>query len=184
MKREDGDMAFFINLAAWLKAIAPLVGRAALFGLCICAAAALLLRIKGRLRESAGRLPGVFYIAALTEIIALRGLNMGPQRQAVQWTPLATILDSLREGPLFFLYHTVGNLLWFLPLGYMLRRRRWRAALLAGAAVSAALEACQWLLATGMPDVDDVLLNALGALAGWGLGRLMGKRKWKNWRKT
>ena len=33
-------------------------------------------------------------------------------------------------------------------------------------ALSAALEALQFALSTGMTDIDDVLLNALGALLG------------------
>ena len=46
-------------------------------------------------------------------------------------------------------------------------------ALLAGAGTSVCIELMQYLLMTGVTDVDDVLLNALGALLGWSLARLM-----------
>ena len=54
----------------------------------------------------------------------------------------------------------------------MCRERSAWAALLAGAGLSAAIELMQYLLMTGVTDVDDVLMNVLGALTGWLLARL------------
>lgn len=62
-----------------------------------------------------------------------------------------------------------------MPLGALLAARnpnlRFWAALGIGAGISAAMELTQYLLSTGVTDVDDVWLNALGALAGWALVR-------------
>ena len=105
------------------------------------------------------------YLAALTEIIALRG---GPgDVRALQPVPLRTTLEELRAGAWPFAYHVAGNMIWFVPLGMILSRRRtiWQT-LAIGAAVSLGLEAMQWMLGTGVSDVDDVLLNALGVLLG------------------
>ena len=49
--------------------------------------------------------------------------------------------------------------------------------LLSGAGLSICIELMQYLLMTGVTDVDDVLLNALGALLGWGLARLWQRRR-------
>lgn len=115
------------------------------------------------------------YLAALVQITALR-IGLKP----LQWlggslrlVPLQTTLQQARLGPGALIYHVIGNLLWFVPLGVLLPclSARWRAArvLLCGAALSLLVECAQFFLGTGISDVDDVLLNALGALAGYGL---------------
>ena len=116
-------------------------------------------------RRELRRLLQTGYLAALTEIIALRG---GPGAvRALQPVTLRTTLEELRAGAWPFAYHVAGNMIWFVPLGMILSRRRtiWQT-LAIGAAVSLGLEAMQWMLGTGVSDVDDVLLNALGALLG------------------
>lgn len=108
----------------------------------------------------------VFYLAALTEIIALRG-GSGDTRQ-LNLVPLGTTLSQLRGGIWPFVYHLGGNLAWFVPLGVLARRKcSLRQAILLGAAVSIILETLQYLLGTGVTDVDDVLINALGTGLGW-----------------
>ena len=157
------------------RGIALYTGRALLFALAVAGIWALILRLRGK-PVSRGRILSAFYLAALVEITVLRGgVDFGglltAARESVQWIPLRTTLGELRLGAWPFLYHVLGNLLWFLPLGLILRRGpAWRALLL-GALLSASIECLQWLLMTGMPDVDDVLLNACGALAGWLLFR-------------
>ena len=116
------------------------------------------------------------YLAAVAQIIGLRiGLvRMRPLSQAPHLVPLKTTLGL---SPGMLAYHTLGNLAWFMPLGLLLEalwpKRSWVHAPLAGAALSAMVEAAQWLLGTGTPDIDDVLLNTLGALLGWFIGRLI-----------
>lgn len=114
------------------------------------------------------------YSAALLEIIALR-VGLGRSPRTLNLVPLETTLSQLRAGAWPFAYHTLGNLVWFAPLGALLAalkpKLRARTALAAGAAVSAAMELTQYLLASGVTDVDDVWLNALGALSGWALVR-------------
>ncbi len=149
------------------------VSRAAGFALAACALYALLARARGRW-PSAGRLLFAFYFAALIQITVLRGgvdwaRVLCASRQSAQWTPLKTTLAAYASGAWPFLYHVGGNLAWFAPLGLMLRRKAAWRALLAGAILSLSIEALQWLFMTGVADVDDVIINALGAL----LGRLL-----------
>ena len=146
------------------------------FGLCVGAAFYVFhIRIPGRRVDGrqALKLAMVVYLAAVTEIIGLR-LGLRPIRLlggAVRLQPMRTTLAVYRRGFGAFIYHIVGNLMWFVPLGALLRRLRpgchWWQALFAGAALSACLEALQYLLGTGICDIDDWLLNALGALVGW-----------------
>lgn len=137
-------------------------------------------RVAGRRgldRRYALTLALVAYLAALIQITALRIGLVTPRwlRGGLRPIPLKTLLVTAEEGPWMFVYHTLGNLMWFAPLGFLLAARspRWTAlrCLRLGAALSAGIEAVQFLLGTGICDVDDVLLNALGALAGHGLWR-------------
>lgn len=118
------------------------------------------------------------YLAALVQIIALR-IGLKP----VQWlggslrlVPLQTTLQQAQLGMGALIYHVGGNLIWFVPLGILLPglSARWSAArvLFGGAALSLLVECAQFLLGTGISDIDDVLLNVLGALVGYGLRRL------------
>ena len=102
--------------------------------------------------------------------------------------PFATLRSQLDGGiTAFELRQFVGNLLLLLPLGIygpMLTPslRSVSAILLAGAAVATVIELGQLAVATlyGFPlrvaDVDDVLLNTAGVLAGYVL--------WRGWSLT
>ena len=67
-----------------------------------------------------------------------------------------------------------GNIVLFIPLGYLLRavfpklRKPWRS-LLAAAGIIALVELCQMVTLLGSCDVDDLLLNLLGCALGCGL---------------
>ena len=182
-------------------------GRFALTVGAVYAALRILAVCRGRAKPQPERfalqLTAVCYLAALTEIVALRGLTV--TGRSVQWLPLGTIgplaaefvqtvgkplrlgladFDLIARKAWPLVYHVAGNLVWFVPLGLLGALlcaapgsrlpdlRRPGVALAAGAVVSFALELTQFVLATGASDLDDILLNALGALLGWGVWRL------------
>ncbi|NLG25114.1 MAG: hypothetical protein GX558_07135 [Clostridiales bacterium] len=177
-----------------IAGIAAYVARAARFAGVVAAAyllgRGLWLWASGRRPNWGGeglRLLMVFYLAAVVEITALRGVYLqgfrGPgagQSAAVQLAPLRTTLGQLRAGAWPFVYHVVGNLAWFMPLGALLpaidRRATLVHAALAALCLSAAVEGAQWALHTGQPDVDDLMLNALGGGLGW-LGHAAAARR-------
>lgn len=75
----------------------------------------------------------------------------------------------------------VLNYLLLLPLGYLLpllfaRVQSWCRILLSGFGVSLIIETAQLLFNRGWFDADDLFLNAIGALTGWVLYRLIVKR--------
>lgn len=71
-------------------------------------------------------------------------------------------------------YLFFGNIAWFIPLGWFLRRRGWDfwACALCGLAVSLLIEGGQFVLGTGLSETDDLILNTLGAMAGYLVGQL------------
>lgn len=155
-------------------------------------------------RSFALRLALVCYLAGLIEITTLRGFTQ--VGRSLQLLPLAeTTLGELRLAPRLyriwsdkgaaplaaalhsiwpFFYHVAGNLVWFVPFGLLApqvwpRLRRPSRLAAAAAGLSFGIELGQFLLATGATDIDDLLLNTLGAVLGWrlcrGLQRLPGR---------
>lgn len=95
-----------------------------------------------------------------------------PRRLPVNLVPVLPILAGLADATRWQedVPNLVGNLLLFVPIGFGLRWRfglhmRW--ILLIGAAGSAAIEVLQALSdEMRAPDVNDVILNAIGAVGG------------------
>jgi glycopeptide antibiotics resistance protein len=90
------------------------------------------------------------------------------------FVPFRLIVHSWNKGGAALLVNLVGNVVAFVPLGVLLPlvRRAPTSVLgvvVAGAALSAAIETLQYASGRRVADVDDVLLNASGALAGYAL---------------
>ena len=91
-------------------------------------------------------------------------------------TPFRSICRDWHAGGHGLLVNIEGNVVAFLPLGVLvpLIRRRptraWHVALL-GAALSLTIEVLQLASGRRTADVDDILLNTLGALVGYALVR-------------
>lgn len=124
------------------------------------------------------------YLAALCKILlfrssassafvtagSLRSVNLIPFRTIVEYTGIAA--QKGIPGFLQFFANIFGNIIIFVPLGYFLpvffrRMDKARRILLASAAFSTVIEILQFVLHAGSSDVDDVLLNTLGGLAGY-----------------
>lgn len=136
-------------------------GHALGFALCIGGAWMLLrlarLGLRMDVRAELKQLAMVIYLAALAEIVALR-LSFPRNVQAVNFTPLESTVGLLRADLGTFIYHVAGNAIWFVPLGWLGRRlwpklTVWQLTLI-GAAISIGLETLQWLLHTGVADID------------------------------
>ena len=76
------------------------------------------------------------------------------------------------------IYLFVGNIIWFVPCGFYLRRfgkrelKTWEIWLL-GLLFSFIIEFLQYVFGTGISELDDLILNSLGA---W-IGAVLGKRR-------
>ena len=76
------------------------------------------------------------------------------------------------RGDNWSVYNLLGNVIMFLPFGFfpalLWRKYTWWRALLTGFAVTAFIECCQLCVGRAF-DVDDLLLNTVGAMLGYWL---------------
>ena len=75
-----------------------------------------------------------------------------------------------------------GNIVLFVPLGLFLpyffpKLRRFGRFIGITAAIIASVELLQWVTLLGSADIDDLILNVLGASAGFAVGRLWAGKK-------
>ena len=109
------------------------------------------------------------YFAILLRMTVLRPgfLESEPLSGVVVWRIFEMYRQFIRNHAWgTFTYYLIGNILCFIPLGYYLKRvTPWPTWILVGlsAAVSVAIEIGQYVLGTGVSELDDVLLNTLGA---------------------
>jgi glycopeptide antibiotics resistance protein len=71
-----------------------------------------------------------------------------------------------------FFYNLYGNIVWFVPMGFFIpalskRHLNFLQVVLMGAMISVSIEALQFVLNTGVTDIDDVIFNTLGAVVGY-----------------
>jgi glycopeptide antibiotics resistance protein len=113
----------------------------------------------------------LLYLSALLILALLPGPRSGVQ--AYNLVPLQSIAADLQRGGLPLLINLLGNIVAFMPVGLLLgagvRRRGWLLVAGCGLALSALIETLQALLTSRVSDIDDLLLNTLGALLGYSL---------------
>ena len=96
---------------------------------------------------------------------------MRPATGRHEWilTPLWSY-GAIAGGTRVLIEENVTNVAVFLPVGFLLavvmRDRRWWRPLMAGVALSLAVELLQLLLMRGFCETDDVIHNALGCIVG------------------
>ena len=131
-----------------------------------------------------------YWLLVSVTTIALLGMTLTPggNRDGLNLVPLKETLRVVRavggapaplEHPAFgyLLWNLGGNVAVFLPLGFGLaglmrglgRAAAFTRAVLAGLALSVAIEVVQLAIPNRATDVDDVLLNTVGAALGAGL---------------
>ncbi len=105
------------------------------------------------------------------------------KHEAKQIFFLVNLLDYASKSDL--LLNIIGNFAMFIPTGIMTpliypQLKSFKKTLLTGAGISLAIEIIQLPFAVRASDVDDLILNTLGCIAGYGiyaLVRLLAKRK-------
>lgn len=96
----------------------------------------------------------------------LSDINLVFMRETIKLVHGASIID--------FFYNSLGNILWFMPLGFLFpiiiqKRDCFWLTLLVGIFVSVSIEGWQFILMTGVSDIDDVFFNVCGAVIGYGI---------------
>jgi glycopeptide antibiotics resistance protein len=78
----------------------------------------------------------------------------------------------LRHRYLDAIYQFFGNIVWFIPFGFLLpiatgRPKKLLLMLLLSLALSLIIETAQYVFGTGESELDDLLLNTLGGAVGY-----------------
>ena len=119
----------------------------------------------------------VIWLAALFRITVLRDgcFSHGLCSGRVEWIPFLYLAKLLRIGYYrYFCYLFFGNLIWFVPAALLCLLGLSRPRVIGFAfALSVLIETLQYLLGSGVTEVEDVILNTLGAA----LGTLLTPRK-------
>ncbi|MEX3505573.1 VanZ family protein [Corynebacterium sp. LK2510] len=97
-------------------------------------------------------------------------------RRGLSLRPFAELIDATSVFAPAFGYG--GNIAFFVPVGvlaYVVFGRAGRAIAF-GALLSLAMELGQYIFALGLTDIDDLIMNTLGAALGVGVAKLFGPR--------
>lgn len=129
------------------------------------------------------------YLAVLLRITVFRDgcFSNGLFSGRVEWAPFTYLYHLLEIGYWsYFIYLFVGNLFWFVPLGSYVccKRRPFWQAVLAGFALSVLIETLQFVLGSGVTEVEDVILNTCGTMLGYGLTAIFVKRDKSKWKRS
>ena len=114
----------------------------------------------------------IIWLAVLFRITVFRPgcFSNGLFSGRIEWDAFAYYAKLARVGYWrYFTYLFVGNLIWFAPAGVLVRLRGcklWQAAL-GGFALSLAVETSQFILGSGVSELDDLILNTCGAVLGF-----------------
>lgn len=113
---------------------------------------------------------GVFFVTGIPTVDSLRiELNF-------QWIPLLDIVND----PIGYLKNTVLNIILFVPMGFLLpavwkEYRSFKVALISGFASSLLIEILQ-IFTFRLTDIDDLITNTLGTVAGYYFWKMTAKR--------
>lgn len=122
------------------------------------------------------------WLAVLFRITVFRNgcFSNGLFSGRVEWEAFAYYLKLARIGYWrYFVYLFVGNLIWFAPAGVLVRLRGGSLgqAALAGFLLSLCVETAQFVLGSGVSELDDLILNTAGAVLGCGSAALILRRR-------
>lgn len=132
------------------------------------------------------RLGFVVYVAAMLWL--LFGQRWGGQLQrSINLTPFVTLRlywKLLQHESSYLVRHAIinlaGNVVMFIPLGFFQpylapKLRAWYKTLLSTTALILLVEGIQYVTCLGSCDVDDLILNIIGAVIGYVLWRITKK---------
>ena len=120
----------------------------------------------------------VLYLLILFRITVFRGGWYSNEfvRGEIDWIPFQRVFDYLFDGDWFsFVYLFFGNILWFVPFGLYLGYKGqgiWKVALWTFF-LSLSIESLQFVLSSGISEIEDLILNTFGGVAGSLLYRMI-----------
>ena len=116
------------------------------------------------------------YLCEMFDVVGI------PAVQYIRWDPTVNLIPFGDEKNSRFFLQLGLNAVMFLPLGFLLpilwsKCRRWYRTTLAGFFISLTIEAVQ-MFCSRATDVDDLIMNTLGACLGYFLSWALFRRRW------
>ncbi len=111
------------------------------------------------------------YLLVLFRITIFRSRTY-PTEMSVNLSLFTDLVATYHENGIWMvLYLVVGNIVWFLPFGFLLpdiwQRLKSYHTIPLGFLLSLVIETSQLALGKGMFEIDDLVLNTLGCAAGY-----------------
>lgn len=120
----------------------------------------------------------VLYIICLLKITVIRsGIHVEHLFSGkLNLIPFIDLIMVRNNGLWIFLYLLVGNIIWFIPLGFLIpiicRKIGLKKIVIYGLLLSISIESLQFVLGTGITEIDDLILNTLGVCFGYLIYRI------------
>lgn len=135
----------------------------------------------------------IAYGAILTRVVVFKAIPVirighlrlrfaGPYTGTANFVPFRTIVPQLtgRGNHLIAVVNLIGNMIPFMPIGLLapllFRSISWQTALVLGVVSGLCMELMEVVFCVGIFDIDDVMLNAFGVMAGYGAFVLFQRR--------
>lgn len=133
----------------------------------------------------------ISYMIVILDITILGRLFYNLQHDIIQpagsinMIPFQSILEDIRAGDAGIYSNLGGNIILFIPAGFLLYLTRKNKPLYQNlgliALSSAGIEVIQFITTTGIADIDDIILNTTGGFIGllicWLVTRFVGEEK-------
>ncbi|MCH5211872.1 MAG: VanZ family protein [Oscillospiraceae bacterium] len=120
----------------------------------------------------------IIYIAVLFKITIFRngfGTYELMENGKINAVPIINLISVFKSNPLFFIYVFVGNIIWFIPLGFFLHKLtnlKTIHIVMIGLLLSLVIETTQYVFGVGESELDDLILNTIGTSLGVVTGKL------------
>lgn len=104
----------------------------------------------------------------------------------LSFVPFAVYMKMLKAHKYFFaFYQFAGNIIWFVPFGFLLpfltgRPKGLKRVIQYGLLLSVVIELSQFAFGTGVTEIDDLILNTFGTALGFVFFRLLMRVKKQN----
>jgi glycopeptide antibiotics resistance protein len=124
----------------------------------------------------------VFKLIPVIRIGHLRLRFAGTHTGPGNFIPFKSIVPELsgRGNQLIAMVNFFGNIIPFMPLGLLaplvVRSISWQKALVLGVLTGLSFEVMEVVFRVGIFDVDDIMLNAFGVMAGYGVFEMFTRR--------
>ncbi|CAH1055553.1 VanZ family protein [Paenibacillus pseudetheri] len=120
----------------------------------------------------------IVYLLVLVRIVLFKDTQIynlfvmiGHGQRVLNIIPFASTFEMMRTiGLLHNLQNIAGNFAVFFPMGIfipLLMNKGFKQTVVIVIGISVSIEVVQYILAIGISDIDDVILNTVGAIVGW-----------------